>query len=103
MRDQHRPDTPPTFVDAALEKERRLGRWLIAQGSVVIGFSGGVDSAYLACVALEALGPDRVLAVIGRSPSYPAEQWETARRVADRVGLPVREIATDELSDANYA
>ncbi|MFN2563379.1 MAG: ATP-dependent sacrificial sulfur transferase LarE, partial [Gemmatimonadaceae bacterium] len=72
-------------------------------GSVVIGFSGGVDSAYLACVALETLGPERVLAVIGRSASYPAEQWETARRVADQFGIPVREIDTDELSDPNYA
>jgi pyridinium-3,5-biscarboxylic acid mononucleotide sulfurtransferase len=103
MRDQQRSDTVPTFFDAASDKERRLDAWLVAQGSVAIGFSGGVDSAYLACVALEALGPDRVLAVIGRSPSYPAEQWETARRVADQFGIPVREIDTDELSDANYA
>ena len=90
-------------VDVAAEKERRLGAWLLARGSVVIGFSGGVDSAYLACMALDTLGPNRVLAVIGRSPSYPAEQWETARSVADQFGVPVREIATDELSDPNYA
>lgn len=94
---------PAIAADVAAEKERRLGAWLLAQGSVAIGFSGGVDSAYLACMALETLGPEQVLAVIGRSPSYPAEQWETARKVADQFAIPVREIDTEELSDSNYA
>jgi pyridinium-3,5-biscarboxylic acid mononucleotide sulfurtransferase len=102
MREHHRFAAAVGPLDAA-EKERRLRVWLLAQGSVAIGFSGGVDSAYLACLALETLGPGRVLAVIGRSPSYPAEQWETARRLADQFGIPVREIATDELSDPSYA
>jgi uncharacterized protein len=70
---------------------------------VLVGFSGGVDSAYLACVAVEALGAQAVLAVIGRSASYPAVQWETARRVADQFGVPVLELDTDELSDPSYA
>jgi uncharacterized protein len=111
MLDQGRTEPTRAGFDASGEiapgvaaaKESRLGAWLAARGSVVIGFSGGVDSAYLACVALETLGPERVLAVIGRSPSYPAEQWQTARRVADQFGIPVREIDTDELSDPNYA
>jgi uncharacterized protein len=87
----------------AEQKEARLITWLREQGSVLVGFSGGVDSAYLACVAVEALGPRSVLAVIGRSASYPASQWETARRVAEQFGVPVEEIDTDELSDPNYA
>lgn len=87
----------------AAEKELRLKAWFAEQGSALIGFSGGVDSAYLACVALEALGPDRVLAVIGRSASYPEEQWRTARAVADSFGVPVLELDTDEMSDPNYA
>ena len=91
------------FEAAADQKERQLSSWLRERGSVVIGFSGGVDSAYLACVAVDALGPDRVLAVIGRSASYPGEQWETARRVADQFGIPVAEIDTDELNDPRYA
>lgn len=84
------------------EKERALVRWLRQRGSVLLGFSGGVDSAYLASVALEALGRDHVLAVIGRSASYPEEQWRIARDVADQVGLPVEELDTDEMDDPRY-
>lgn len=90
-------------TDIAAEKERRLAEWLRARGSVLLGFSGGVDSAYLGVVAVEVLGADRVLAVIGRSASYPEEQWATARSVADRFGVPVLEVDTEELSDPRYA
>lgn len=92
--------TPDTL---ALDKERRLADWFLGQGSALIGFSGGVDSAYLACVALDTLGADRVLAVIGRSASYPEAQWTRAREVADRFGIPVLEVDTDELNDPRYA
>ena len=84
-------------------KEARLEAWLRARGRVAIGFSGGVDSAYLAVVARRALGADGVLAIIGRSASYPAEQWAAARAVAERFAVPVHELDTDELSDPRYA
>jgi pyridinium-3,5-biscarboxylic acid mononucleotide sulfurtransferase len=87
----------------AAEKEAALEQWLAARRPVAIGFSGGVDSAYLAVVARRALGAGGVLAIIGRSASYPAEQWATARRVAEQFGVPVLELDTDELSDPRYA
>ncbi len=97
--------TDPRAIPAtslAEEKERALVAWLRDCGSVLLGFSGGVDSAYLASVAHEALGPNRVLAVIGRSASYPEEQWRVARDVAAHVGLPVLEVDTDEMDDPRY-
>jgi uncharacterized protein len=87
----------------ALDKELALVTWLQAQGSIAIGYSGGVDSAYLAAVAVETLGPDNVLAIIGRSASYPESQWANARAVGEGIGLRITEIGTDELNDPRYA
>jgi uncharacterized protein len=91
----------PTAAQRA--KESALLAWFRAQGSALIGFSGGVDSTYLAIVAQDGLGAERALAVIGRSASYPAVQWETARHVAARFGVSVLEVDTDELNDPRYA
>jgi uncharacterized protein len=87
---------------AALEREGELVSWLRRHGSLLLGFSGGVDSAYLACVAVDAVGPERLLAVIGRSASYPAEQWRMARDVASRAGIAVLEVDTHEMDDPRY-
>ena len=87
----------------AEHKERELFSWLRARGSALVGFSGGVDSVYLAFIAIKALGSDHMLAVIGRSASYPSVQWEAARRVADDFGIPVQELDTDEMNDPRYA
>ena len=84
-------------------KEADLASWLSARAPVAIGFSGGVDSAYLAVAARRALGPDRVLALIGRSPSYPEAQWAAAREVARSFDVPVLELDTAELDDPRYA
>jgi uncharacterized protein len=71
-------------------------------GRVILGYSGGVDSALLAVVGTETLGPERFLAVIGRSASYPGAQAETAADVVERFRIPVREIDTHELADPRY-
>ncbi|MBM3909107.1 MAG: ATP-dependent sacrificial sulfur transferase LarE [Gemmatimonadetes bacterium] len=99
-----REPTAPGVVQARLlGREVELVEWFRRRGSVLIGYSGGVDSAYLACVARDAVGPGKMLAVIGRSASYPLEQWTRAREVADQFSIPVLEIDTEEMHDPRYA
>jgi uncharacterized protein len=69
--------------------------------SVVVAYSGGVDSALVATVAAEELGP-RALACIGASPSYPRRELEAATRLAQERGIRYRVIATSEHLDSNY-
>lgn len=86
-----------------MSSEQALHGWFAAHGSALVGFSGGVDSAFLAVVAREAVGADRTLAVIGISASYPAAQWERAREVARRFAIPLLEVDTEEMEDPRYA
>jgi uncharacterized protein len=69
---------------------------------VLLGYSGGVDSALLAVVGTEVLGGQGFLAVIGRSASLPEAQWRQARDVAAQFGVPVLEIETKELDHPDY-
>jgi pyridinium-3,5-biscarboxylic acid mononucleotide sulfurtransferase len=86
-----------------MKKEDQLIAWLRARARMAIGYSGGVDSVYLAAVANDALGTENVLGIIGRSASYPDSQWTVAREVAEKIGLNVLEVDTDELNDPRYA
>jgi pyridinium-3,5-biscarboxylic acid mononucleotide sulfurtransferase len=70
-------------------------------GGALVAFSGGVDSALLLRAAREALG-EKVLAVIARSPSYPAREYRDAVRLAELIGAPHRTVETDEVSDPEY-
>lgn len=86
----------------AAEKEARLAAWLETIGSIAIGYSGGVDSAYLAALSVATLGPDHVLGIIGRSASFPKSQWENATEVARAIGLRIIEVESGELDDPRY-
>jgi len=75
---------------------------LAGLGRVMLGYSGGVDSALLAVAARRALGRERFLAVIGRSDSYPAVQYQAALGIADRFDIPLLETTTRELENPAY-
>lgn len=84
-----------------IEKERALCDTLESFGSVIVAYSGGVDSAYLACMASRALG-DRALAVTADSPSYPERHRLLAIQIAREFGLRHEIIHTSELERAEY-
>ena len=84
-----------------IEKERALRDTLSSFGSVVVAYSGGVDSAYLAYVASRTLG-DRALAVTADSPSYPERHRALAIRIAREFGLRHEIIRTAELDRPEY-
>src|SRR5260370_32948651 len=73
-----------------------------AFASALVGYSGGVDSALLAVLLRQELGRERMLAVIGRSASYPMAQWEGAKTIALQFDLPLLELDTHELDDPRY-
>jgi len=82
-------------------KSRRLGDILSGADSVIVAFSGGVDSAYLAWAATQALG-SAALCVTADSPSYPDHHRRLALDVARRFGLNHRIVHTRELEQPEY-
>src|ERR1044072_9466108 len=86
----------------ALEaKEARLRELLASYQSVVVAFSGGADSAYLAWAATSVLGQS-ALCVTADSPSYPDRHRQLALTVAQEAGLRHEIIQTSELDRAEY-
>jgi pyridinium-3,5-biscarboxylic acid mononucleotide sulfurtransferase len=87
--------------DALRRKQARLGEILSAMDSILVAYSGGVDSAYLAWAASAARG-DRVLCVTADSPSYPRRHRDLAVRIAREFGLRHEFVQTEEMERPEY-
>jgi pyridinium-3,5-biscarboxylic acid mononucleotide sulfurtransferase len=84
------------------EKTQALHARLCSLKSVIVAYSGGVDSAYLAYAAHVALGP-QMLAVIADSASLARSQFADALDFAREHGIPLHSIETHELENEQYA
>ena len=96
--------TPSGAGAQSLEaKYRELKEILSRLESVVVAFSGGVDSTLLLRVAVDVLGPERVLAVTADSETYPSRELADAKALAASMGAAHRVVETSELSIPGYA
>lgn len=92
-----RPD-----IERSLEEKNSVLRELIAgYGSLIVAYSGGVDSTFLAGVAHDVLGPNS-LAVTSRSPSVAPEELEAATELAEARGWRHLVVDTNEIEDPRY-
>jgi uncharacterized protein len=93
--------TTPDAAESLECKEQVLREILESLGSVVVAFSGGVDSAFLAVAATQALG-ERAVCLTADSPSYPGHHRELALRIAKQFALRHEFIRTAEMERPEY-
>ncbi|MBM4053974.1 MAG: ATP-dependent sacrificial sulfur transferase LarE [Planctomycetes bacterium] len=84
------------------EKLNKLKTYIEALESVIVAFSGGVDSSLVAKVCFDVLG-EKALAITARSETYPAFEYEEATKIAKEIGIPHMTIHTSELNIKGFA
>lgn len=96
---QHKDDES---YECAILKEQKLREIFQALGSVIVAYSGGVDSSYVAYIANAELGP-RAICITGQSASLPSYQQAEIKRVVNEFGFHHEIIHTKELENPRYS
>ncbi|HEY0238199.1 MAG TPA: ATP-dependent sacrificial sulfur transferase LarE [Friedmanniella sp.] len=97
-------DAVPVLTELTAEDRAltAIATSLTGVGRLGVAFSGGVDSSVLLAAAVRVLGPTRVVAVLGVSPSLAGDERAGAHEVARVIGAALVEVTTDEASLAAY-
>ncbi|UFS72627.1 ATP-dependent sacrificial sulfur transferase LarE [Geomonas sp. RF6] len=89
-------------MDTLHQKYQHLKDMIAEMGSLVVAFSGGVDSTFLLKVAHDTLG-DRVLAITATSPTYPESEYREACALAERIGARQLTVESNELEIPGFS
>jgi len=93
---------PSLSIPSIEEKLAHLKNRIASLGNLIVGFSGGVDSAFLTKVAYDVLG-ERAVALTAISASLPQSERSEAARIASAIGVRHEMIASDEIHNPKYA
>lgn len=85
-----------------MNKLKKLASILKRMDSVLIAFSGGLDSTFLLKAAAEVLPKDKILAVTAVSATYPEQELLSSKKMARCLGIRHKVIATHELKDKRF-
>jgi uncharacterized protein len=85
------------------QKQQALDALLDSLDSVLVAFSGGVDSTFLLWAAREVLGTGQVVALTATSPTYPVHEFEESRRLAAAIGVRQLVVESNELEIPGFA